>query len=180
MEHVGHGASGWYVRTMQSLLIVMGVSGSGKTTIGMLLATELAVPFTDADDLHSEANIAKMAAGHPLTDDDRWPWLQRVGEALRDAEDTGLVIACSALKRSYRELILRAEPRALFVFLDGSRELLERRLEHRHHHFMLADMLDSQFAALEHLAPDEPGVTVSIDDAPSAIVEDILGKLRAL
>lgn len=165
---------------MQPLVVVMGVSGSGKSTVGSLLATELGVPYADADGLHSEANIQKMAAGHPLTDEDRWPWLKRVGEALHDAEDTGLVIACSALKRAYREMLLEAERRTTFVFLDGSRELLEHRLRHRHHHFMLADMLDSQFAALEPLAPDEPGVTVSIDEAPCAIVEDILRKLRAL
>lgn len=165
---------------MHPLLVVMGVSGSGKTTIGSLLATELGVPFADADDLHSEANVAKMAAGHPLTDDDRWPWLQRVGEALRDAEDSGLVMACSALKRAYRELLTSAEPRTQFVFLEGSKQLLEPRIRHRPDHYMRASMLDSQFAALEPLEPDEPGITASVDRTIPETVADIRAKLAAL
>lgn len=158
----------------------MGVSGCGKSTVGALLATELDVPFEDADGLHSEANVQKMAAGHPLTDEDRWPWLHRVGEALRNAESGGLVIACSALKRSYRSLLVEVEPRTSFVFLDGSRELLESRMTQRHGHFMPAGMLDSQLATLEPLGRDEPGFAVSIDASPREIVDDIRTKLLAL
>ena len=112
-----------------------------------------------------------MAAGQPLTDDDRWPWLARVGAELSKAEGTGLVIACSALKRSYRGAILAAEPRARFVELDGSQELLVSRIAHRRGHFMPVSLLDSQLATLEPLAADEPGVTVSLESlaGPSAL-----------
>lgn len=165
---------------MKPLIVVAGVSGSGKSTVGVLLAESLDVPFADADDLHPEANVRKMAAGHPLDDEDRRPWLRRVGETLAAAEGTGLVIACSALKRSYREAILAAEPRARFVLLDGSRELLEQRMTHRHGHFMPASLLDSQLATLEPLAGDEPGITVGIDQSPEHVVADIRTKLAAL
>ncbi|HNP16641.1 MAG TPA: gluconokinase [Terrimesophilobacter sp.] len=165
---------------MQPLLVVMGVTGSGKSTVGELLADELGIPFADADHLHSEANVQKMAAGHPLTDEDRWPWLQRVGEVLREHEGTGLVMACSALKRAYREAILAVEPRTEFILLDGARELLEWRLSRRHGHFMPESLLDSQLATLEPLGADELGITVSIDPAPNEIVADIRSKLGAL
>lgn len=143
-------------------IVVMGVSGCGKSTVGAALAARLGVPFLDADDLHPAANVAKMAAGHPLTDDDRMPWLARVGGEL-SAATGGLVIACSALKRSYRDAILAAAPATVFVFLNGSRALLESRMQHRAGHFMPASLLDSQLATLEPLAPDEPGITVALD-----------------
>lgn len=162
---------------MKPLLVIMGVTGSGKTTVGKLLAESLAVPFAEGDNLHSLASIRKMAAGHPLNDEDRRPWLQRVGEALVEAEGTGLVITCSALKRSYRDALLAAEANARFVFLDGPRELLETRLGNRRGHFMPTELLDSQLATLETLEPDEPGFTVGIDQAPEQIVADILAKL---
>jgi carbohydrate kinase (thermoresistant glucokinase family) len=165
---------------MQPLLVVMGVSGSGKSTVGELLATSLGVPFADADDLHSPANVRKMAAGHPLTDDDRWPWLRRVGAKLRQAEPGGLVMACSALKRAYRGVLREEAPRTMFIFLDGSRELLEGRLERRHDHFMAASMLDSQLDTLEPPGEDEPGITVSIDGSPAEVVADIRSKLSTL
>ncbi|MCB1281625.1 MAG: gluconokinase [Salinibacterium sp.] len=167
---------------MKPLLVVMGVSGSGKSTVGELLAADLGVPFADADDLHPEANVRKMAAGHPLDDDDRRPWLRRVGEVLADADtaDTGLVIACSALKRSYRDAILAVEPRARFVLLEGSRELLEKRLAEREGHFMPASLLDSQLATLEPLGADEPGLTVSVDQTPEQIVAETRTKLTPL
>jgi gluconokinase len=145
------------------LLVVMGVSGSGKSTVGSALAAELRVPFVDADDLHPLANVEKMASGIPLTDDDRWPWLRLVGERLAGAGATGMVVACSALKRSYRDAIRAEAPGVRFVFLDASRALLEARVANRPTHFMPASLLDSQLAALEPLASDEPGITVAPD-----------------
>lgn len=159
---------------MRPHLVVMGVSGSGKSTIGSLLAKRLGIPFQDADDLHPAANVAKMAAGHPLTDEDRMPWLARVGGELAAAEG-GLVVACSALKRTYRDAILAVAPAARFVFLEGSHALLESRVNNRPGHFMPASLLDSQLATLEPLAADEPGVTLSLDEHRS--VDDIEGLL---
>lgn len=163
------------------LLVVMGVSGSGKTTVGEMLAERLAVPFEDADALHPEANVEKMAAGIALTDSDRAPWLAVVGSHLAAARDTGLVIACSALKRSYRRAILAAEPRARFVYLAGSLELVRGRLVHRFGHFMPASLLDSQFAALEPLGDDEPGLTVELRaaEAPAELVTRAIALLQA-
>lgn len=157
----------------------MGVSGSGKTTVGEALALELGIRFADADSLHPAANLAKMAAGHALTDDDRMPWLALVGAELSAAHDTGLVMACSALKRSYRAAILDAAAGVRFVCLAGSRELLESRVEHRLGHFMPASLLDSQLATLEPLGTDEPGITVSLDDAP-AVADLVAGIVAAL
>ena len=151
------------------LAVVCGVSGSGKSTVGALLAERLGVPFVDADDLHPITNLDKMRAGVPLTDDDRWPWLRVVGETFAAASDSGLVIACSALRRSYREAIETHATGVQFVMLDGSRELLAGRLGQREGHFMPATLLDSQLATLEALADDEPGVTVSIEGSPDDI-----------
>ena len=149
----------------------MGVSGSGKSTVGELLAGRLGVPYADADDLHPQANVDKMAAGHPLDDEDRWPWLAKVGAALTAAEGTGMVMACSALKRSYRDAILEEEPRTRFVHLHGSRQLLESRMQHRQGHFMPSSLLESQLDILESLQPDEPGIVVEIDQTPEQIVD---------
>jgi gluconokinase len=160
-------------------IVVMGVSGSGKTTVGIALAAALGVPFRDADDLHPAANVAKMAAGHALTDDDRMPWLALVGAELAAASD-GLVIACSALTGVYRASIRAAAPSTRFVFLDGSRDLLESRMRHRHGHFMPASLLDSQLATLEPLGPDEPGVRIPLDEhtTVSSIVALLVEELR--
>jgi gluconokinase len=161
------------------VLLVMGVSGTGKTTIGHLLADRLGWPYADADDFHPAANVAKMAAGQPLTDHDRWPWLETIGRWIdiqRAAGQPG-VASCSALKRAYRELLRRGRPEVKAIFLDGSRELIGRRLLTRHGHFMKAHMLDSQFADLERPTPDEPTLVVSIDATPAEIVDTILGGL---
>ncbi|MEP6482439.1 MAG: gluconokinase [Rhodoglobus sp.] len=160
------------------LLVVMGVSGSGKSTVGVLIAQRLGVPFVDADDLHPAANVAKMAAGIPLTDDDRWPWLASVGMALHAASATGLVMACSALKREYRQAILAEAPGVRFVYLEGSPALLAERMGHREGHFMPASLLASQLATLEPLAADEPGVTVSIDGTPVGVATAAVEALR--
>jgi carbohydrate kinase (thermoresistant glucokinase family) len=162
-------------------IIVMGVSGSGKSTIGALIAGALGVPFVDGDSLHPQSNIEKMAGGRPLNDDDRWPWLATVGKTLADAgrQGTGMVVACSALRRAYRDAILQAAPNARFVHLAGSREVLASRLEGRSDHFMPPALLDSQFATLEPLEESEPGIVVDIDQAVPAIVSEAVAALGA-
>jgi carbohydrate kinase (thermoresistant glucokinase family) len=158
------------------LIVVMGVSGSGKTTIGALLAERLGTPFIDADDLHPASNVAKMAAGHALDDDDRWPWLALVGEALAAASATGLVVACSALKRSYRQAILAEAPHARFVELDVPREILRLRMLERKH-FMPPALLDSQLETLDSLAANESGLRVDGTTKPDELVTEIAGML---
>ena len=148
----------------------MGVSGSGKSTVGAALAQRLRVPYADADDLHPPANIAKMSAGHALDDDDRYPWLETVGAWLAD-HPYGGVMSCSALKRKYRDQLRRHAPHLRFLLLEGTIEVIARRQASRPGHFMPASLLASQFATLEHLAPDEHGVTVDVDQSVDAIVE---------
>ena len=158
----------------------MGVSGSGKTTVGELLAQHLNLPFYDGDDFHSPANIAKMAAGHPLTDADRHEWLASLATHLGEWEQaSGAVLACSALKESYRQTLQAgAHEHLRWVFLDGSYELLESRLEHREGHYMKASMLDSQLATLEK---PTYGLRVALtnDETPEQLVARIEEQLPA-
>jgi gluconokinase len=144
-------------------IVVMGVSGSGKSTVGSALAQRLRVPFLDADALHPPANIAKMAAGEPLNDDDRYPWLEKVGEWLAGHRDGG-VVACSALKRKYRDQLRAHCPRVEFLHLRGSPEVIGRRLAARSGHFMPPALLQSQFDALEPLGADECGVVINLGE----------------
>ncbi len=161
---------------MTMRIVVMGVSGCGKSTVGEKLALQLDAKFIDGDDLHPEENKAKMAAGIALNDEDRWPWLDKVGAAL--ASEEKLVIACSALKRKYRERILSKASDVIFFHLEGSRELLAERMASRSNHFMPASLLDSQLAALEPLEFDEPGHTVNINQPVTRIVETALSFIR--
>ena len=158
-------------------IVIMGVSGSGKSTVGSSLAERLGLPFLDADDLHPLTNVDKMTAGIPLTDDDRWPWLAAVGDAMAAAAATGIVVACSALKRSYRDAIRANAPEAVFVHLDGSSELLAERKAARENHFMPPGLLDSQLAALEPHGVGERGIRISIDHSSDAIVRTLVREL---
>jgi gluconokinase len=158
---------------MNHPIVVMGVSGSGKSTVGAALAGRLGVPFEDADDLHPAANIAKMTRGEALDDDDRWSWLERIGEWLVEHVDGG-VIACSALKRKYRDQLRHHCPSVEFLHLAGGRDAIERRQASRPGHFMPASLLTSQFETLEPLAPDERGVVVDVSWSVDEIVERYL------
>lgn len=161
--------------TPSPLVVVMGVSGSGKSVVGAALAQRLGVPFEDGDDLHPAANIAKMMAGHPLDDGDRRPWLVAIGAWLADHAEDGGLVSCSALKRSYRDLIRSEAPDVVFVHLVGDRELIRRRQASRPGHFMPAALMDSQFRTLEPLEPDERGFTVDI----AARIDDVVARAAA-
>jgi len=154
----------------------MGVAGTGKTTIGALLAGRLGWLYAEADAFHPKANVDKMAAGHPLDDDDRRPWLAAIGRWIdeRAAAGEAGVVSCSGLKRLYRDLLREGRPQVRVVFLEGSRELIKRRLTARHGHFMRVEMLDSQFADLELPQPDEDVTEVSVEPSPNEIVDAIL------
>ncbi|EFL42227.1 gluconokinase [Streptomyces fungicidicus] len=162
------------------VVVVMGVAGTGKTTIGPLLAARYGVPYAEADDFHPPANIAKMSAGTPLTDDDRWPWLDAIGDWAHGRGGLGGVVSCSALKRSYRDRLRSAAPGVVFVHLTGDRALVEDRMSHRQGHFMPTALLDSQFATLQPLGPDETGVAVDVTGSPEEITERALAALGAL
>jgi gluconokinase len=156
------------------IIILMGVTGAGKTTVGRLLASDLGHEFIDADDYHPPENVAKMRAGQPLTDDDRWPWLRRLNEVLRGR--AAAVVACSALKESYRTVLMRGLPHARLVYLRGTKAVIAARVAERRGHYMNPALLDSQFATLEE---PRDAIVADIDQAPEAIVASIMERLAA-
>lgn len=158
---------------------MMGVSGSGKTTVGEALAKKLGVPFRDADEFHPKSNVEKMSAGIPLTDADRWPWLDAIAAAIRETPPgQGIVVSCSALRRIYRDRIVRSAGRPIaFAHLDGPKAVLAERLKGRKGHFFPPSLLESQLATLEPLAKDEPGLRVSIELPVEQQVAEIVRRL---
>jgi gluconokinase len=166
--------------TIPCALVVMGVSGSGKSTIADALAKRLGWRCEDGDKFHPASNVAKMSAGHPLTDEDRRPWLQAIADEIDRACAKGerVVVACSALKRAYRDILVHGRNDVRFVFLDGTEALIAGRLAARKGHFMPPGLLTSQFKTLEPPAVDERPLTVSIDATVETIVNDIIGQLK--
>ncbi|WP_078308683.1 MULTISPECIES: gluconokinase [unclassified Mycobacterium] len=167
--------------TSPPVVVVMGVAGVGKSTVAQALAQRLGAPCAEGDDFHPEANIAKMSAGIPLDDSDRWPWLQRIAEWMseRRREGSGGVVTCSALKRRYRDVLRAGYPDAFFVHLSGDRALIGDRMAHRAGHFMPTSLLDSQFEILEPLQPDEKGVELNVGIGPEELVAGALRQLGA-
>lgn len=162
------------------IAIVMGVSSSGKTTVAALLAAALGCQFQEGDDLHPAANVEKMHGGTPLTDADRLPWLQKIAEEIdgwRARGESG-VLTCSALKRSYRDIIIGDRKDVTLVYLKGSYDLIHRRMAARHEHFMPVALLDSQFEALEEPTPDEQAIVVDIGNRPTEIAAEIVRQLE--
>lgn len=165
--------------TQNQHLVIMGVAGCGKTTVARLLADRLGWPQAEADDFHPVPNIAKMSAGIPLTDEDRWPWLRTIRDwtTAQDTAGNNTVVTCSALKRAYRDVLREAQGRVRFVHLEGSIDLIGARIGERAGHFMPTALLPSQFEILEPLAADEDGVTVPVAATPEAVVDDVLDRL---
>lgn len=162
------------------VVVIMGVAGTGKTTIGPLLAERLGVPYAEGDDFHPPANIAKMSAGTPLDDEDRRPWLDAIGGWAHGRAGLGGVVSSSALKRMYRDRLRAAAPEVVFVHLTGDRELIEDRMSHREGHFMPTQLLDSQFATLQPLGDDEAGVDVNVSGSPEEIADRAVSCLARL
>jgi gluconokinase len=165
---------------MPCVLIVMGVSGSGKSTIGEKLAARLGWNYEDGDRFHPASNVAKMSAGQPLTDEDRWPWLRAIADEIDRVCEAGrrAVIACSALKRAYRDILVHGRNDVRIIYLDGTEALIASRLGRRKGHFMPPGLLASQFKTLEPPGESENPLTVSIDAPVDAIVDDIVRQLR--
>lgn len=161
-----------------ALVVVMGVTGAGKSTVGIALAARMGVPFADADDFHSPENVAKMRAGVPLDDDDRRPWLLAIGEWLAGHANSGAVVTCSALKRGYRDTLREAAPDITFLHLDGDMNTVRRRVADRPGHFMPESLVQSQFDALEPLREDEQGVVIPFDLPVDVIVARFLEEAR--
>jgi gluconokinase len=161
-------------------IVVMGVSGSGKTSVARELTRQLGWEYIEGDDLHPEANVAKMAGGIPLEDEDRWPWLQRIADVIgeHEAAGTSLIITCSALKRSYRDLLREGHPSVWFAHVDVSRDVLAERLHNRTGHYMPPSLLDSQLATLEPLGDGEPGDVIAGDGPLEQTVTEVLTDLR--
>jgi gluconokinase len=168
------------VRIAPVIVVVMGVSGAGKTTVAALLAAALGSRFQEGDDLHPPANVEKMHSGTPLTDTDRMPWLHRIAEEIDGWRARGRsgVLTCSALKRSYRDIIIGDRPGVRLVYLKGSRDLIRRRMAARRGHFMPAALLDSQFATLQEPTPDEHPIIADIGGRPADIAADIMSHLK--
>lgn len=159
-------------------VVLMGVTGSGKSTVAVPLARRLGAASAEGDSFHSEANVRKMAAGVPLDDDDRRPWLQAIAAWIgaREAESVDAVVTCSALRRRYRDVVRDGHPSVRFVHLAAPRAVLERRLAERTGHYMPASLLPSQLETLEALGPDEPGFEVTADRPPNALADEIAGR----
>jgi gluconokinase len=161
------------------VVVVMGVTGSGKSTVAIGISTILGWDFAEGDAFHSEANVAKMRSGRPLTDDDRWPWLRSIGDWISEKEAAGesAVVTCSALRRVYRDVLRQGRPHVRFLHVQAPSELIRDRIEHRPGHYMPPSLLPSQLAALEPLEPDEPGVGVTNEGTPAQVLDR---SLRAL
>lgn len=161
------------------IVVVMGVSGSGKTTVAHGIATSMGWPFAEGDEFHPRANVDKMHHGIPLTDEDRWPWLRLIGDWMSEQERAGrsAVVTCSALRRVYRDLLREGRPQVRFCHVTAPQALIADRMEHREGHYMPPSLLPSQLAALEPLEPDEPGVTVSGDGEPAGVLVRALDAL---
>lgn len=167
---------------MKTIVVVMGVSGSGKTTVAAMLAGALGARFLEGDDVHPRANVEKMRSGTPLTDADRLPWLEAIARQIdtwRAGGEKG-VVTCSALKKAYRDIIVGNRPEVALVYLKGSRDLIQRRMVARHEHFMPVALLDSQFATLQEPGAEEHPVAVEIAGGPEELVAEIVRRLGSL
>lgn len=160
-------------------VVVMGVSGSGKSTVAKGISTVTGWEFAEGDAFHSDANVAKMRAGEPLTDEDRWPWLEAIGAWISSKEERGesAVITCSALRRVYRDVLCKDRPHVRFLHVTATSELIRDRMEHRPGHYMPASLLPSQLATLEPLQPDEPGIDITNEGTAAVVLDRALSAL---
>ena len=163
-----------------TIVVVMGVSGSGKTTVAAGIARQEDWTLLEGDSFHPPANIAKMEAGKPLTDEDRWPWLRAIAARQNELRAAGqsAAVACSALKRAYRDILIGGRPNTVLVYLRGSKALIAERMQARKHHFMPPGLLDSQFATLQEPTADEHPVIVEIGQSPDSVIEDAIRQLK--